>query len=74
MALATEVMASTDHSSGPAVRPDLLSIKEVAVILDVHVVTVRRLIEARKLPAVRVGRLVKVRRSAVLEYYRAHMR
>lgn len=65
------------HAAEPTadlVRKDLLTAKEVAVIMDVHVNTVRNLIAARKLRAIVVGRLVKVRRSAIAEYYRTHER
>lgn len=64
-------MAATPVAPQP-VRKDLLAIKEVASILDVHTQTVRRLIAAKKLRTIRVGRLVKIRRSVVAEYYKTH--
>jgi excisionase family DNA binding protein len=43
----------------------LLTVVEVAERLHVHPITVRRLIKAGKLAAVRVGRAVRVRESEV---------
>lgn len=43
----------------------MLTVTEVAERLHVHPITVRRLIKAGKLPAVRVGRAVRVRASEV---------
>lgn len=54
--------------------PDMLSPKEVASRWGVHVDTVRRLIERRKLKAITIGRLVKIRVSDMNAYYREHMR
>lgn len=54
-------------------RPKLMTVKDVAVELDVHVMTVRRLIREQKLDAVRIGRLVKVRRSSLVEYLERNM-
>jgi excisionase family DNA binding protein len=73
MAPATD-MAMDREAAGAPTRPDLLSVKEVASILGVHEQTVRRLIDRKKLTAIEVGRLVKVRRGSVLEYYRNHVR
>lgn len=73
MALATEMGIDREPGAVPT-RPDLLSVKEVARFLGVHDQTVRRLIRKKKLTAISVGRLVKIRRAAVLEYYRNNMR
>ncbi len=43
----------------------LLTVKEVAERLHVHPITVRRLIASGRLPAVRIGRAVRVREAAV---------
>lgn len=57
----------------PITPDDLLTVKEVSVRLDVHEKTVYRLIWASKLRYVRVGRLVKVPREAILEYLKRAM-
>ena len=36
-------------------KPEFLTTEQVAKLLQIHVVTVRRLIKAGKLPAVRIG-------------------
>jgi excisionase family DNA binding protein len=73
MDLETE-MASPGSPDRAPIRNDLLTVKEVAIILGVHAQTVRRLIVQKKLAAVEVGRLVKIRRSSVADYYRRHVR
>jgi excisionase family DNA binding protein len=50
----------------------LLRVGEVAVALGVCEKTVRRLIDAGELPATRVGRLVRVKASAVGAFIAAH--
>lgn len=45
-----------------------LSVVDVAVLLDCHPETVRRLIRRGELRAVRVGRLIRVPREAVTEF------
>lgn len=60
-----------DTQSPQPVR-ELLTVKDVAVRLDVHEQTVRDLIRSGRLSAVRVGRLVKVPTVAVAAYYRQH--
>jgi excisionase family DNA binding protein len=44
---------------------ELLTVRQVAEILQINPMTVRRYIEAGKLAAVRVGRRVRVRREAL---------
>ena len=44
---------------------ELLTIKETAQMLKVNPITIRRYIEDGRLPAVRVGRGVRVRKEAV---------
>ena len=44
---------------------ELLTIQETAQMLKVNPITVRRYIESGRLPAVRVGRGVRVRKEAV---------
>ncbi len=56
----------------PQPQRELLTVKDVAVRLDVHEQTVRGLIRTGRLSAVRVGRLVKVPALAVAAYYRQH--
>jgi excisionase family DNA binding protein len=50
----------------------LLCVKAVAVALDCHEQTVRRLIRRGTLKAIRVGRSVKVSRHSLAAYYRDH--
>lgn len=44
---------------------DLLTVQETATLLEVSEGTVRRHVAAGRLPAVRVGRLIRIRREAV---------
>jgi excisionase family DNA binding protein len=44
---------------------ELLTIQETARMLKVNPITIRRYIESGRLPAVRVGRGVRVRKEAV---------
>lgn len=53
-------------------RADALSVKEAAIVLGVHEMTVRDWIKAHKLRAVRVGRLIRVRRAWIAEFYENH--
>ncbi len=47
---------------------ELLTINEVARMLNVHEITIRRHIKRGKLKAVRVGRQIRVRREDVEEF------
>jgi excisionase family DNA binding protein len=49
---------------------NLLSVRQVAFILKVHPLTIRRYIKEGKLKAVRVGRNVRIKESAVTEISR----
>jgi excisionase family DNA binding protein len=49
----------------PAETPELLTADEVAAILRTHPDCVYRLIRAKQLPAVRLGRAVRVFREAL---------
>lgn len=51
---------------------ELLSVKDVAIRLDVHEQTVRGLIRDGRLSAVRVGKLVRVSVVALSEFYRSN--
>lgn len=44
---------------------ELLTVKQVAELLQLHEMTIRRYIKAGKLPAVRIGRNVRIPRQAV---------
>lgn len=56
-----ELEATASHETEPAV--ELMSTSEAAELLDVHVNTIKNWIADGKLPAVRIGRSWKVRRS-----------
>lgn len=56
-----------DHS--PKDRPpDLLTVEEVAAKLRVNPRTVYRAIEKKQLPAIRVGRLLRISKDALYTY------
>ncbi len=48
--------------------PILLSTRDVADVLGVHINTVKRLINDQKLPAKKIGRAWKVRKSDIRSY------
>ena len=50
---------ATPAKPGPAL-PRLLSLEDTAEVLGCSMKTLRRLIEAKKLPVVRLGRLIRV--------------
>jgi len=47
---------------------DLLTVREAAAMLRVSQVTLRRYVASGKLPAVRVGRNVRIERAAAVEF------
>ena len=47
---------------------DLLTVQEVARMLKVNPITVRRYIADGRLPAVKVGKSIRVRREAIAEF------
>jgi excisionase family DNA binding protein len=49
---------------------NLLSVKQVAFILRVHPLTVRRYITAKKLKAVKVGGNIRVEESALQDFHK----
>ncbi len=51
---------------------ELLSVKKTKVILDVSEKTVRRLIKRKELEAIRIGAQLRIRRSRLEQYLRAH--
>ena len=51
----------------PSTQP-LLSVPAVAALLAVHADTVRELIHARRISAIKVGRHYRIRPAAVEEY------
>lgn len=50
----------------------LFTIEEIAEKLQVHTVTVRRLIADKKIEIVRVGRQIRISESAYNKYLREH--
>lgn len=58
----------TSIPDGFAVTDPLLTLEQTAQYLNVTVRMVRRIIADNRLPAVRVGRHVRVRRSALERY------
>ncbi len=51
---------------------ELLSVQKTKVILDVSEKTVRRLIKRKELDAIRIGAQLRIRRSRLEQYLRAH--
>ena len=59
---------TTKNPTGPSPEPsDLLDVRELAQRLDVTEATVYRLTSEGKLPALRVGRLIRFEWASVLE-------
>jgi excisionase family DNA binding protein len=46
----------------------LLSLKEIAQYLGISVATARRYVKARTVPALKVGRLWRIKQSALAKY------
>ncbi|MFC7877344.1 helix-turn-helix domain-containing protein [Isoptericola sp. NPDC057391] len=58
--------------AGDVTDPDkLLRVEEAAELLGIHWQTVHKLIRARRLPVVKIGRLSRVRRRDLDEYVAA---
>ena len=51
---------------------EVMTVEEVADLLHVTIVTVRRWQESRGLPAAKIGSTTRYRRSAILEWVAAH--
>lgn len=49
---------------------NLLSVKQVAFILRVHPLTIRRYINEKKLKAIRVGGNIRIEESAVQDFHK----
>lgn len=67
-------MASDDdrqRDTPPTVRREAVGIDDAARLLDVHPMTIRRLIWAGKLRVFRVGRLIRIRRDVLAEFSRS---
>jgi excisionase family DNA binding protein len=47
------------------IQPDYLTVQGAAALLDVHADTIRRMIRAGQLEAVKVGRAIRIPRSAL---------
>lgn len=47
------------------IQPDYLTVQGAAALLDVHADTIRRMIRAGQLEAVKVGRVIRIPRSAL---------
>jgi excisionase family DNA binding protein len=54
------------------VTDELVSVRDVATQLGVHPETIRRLIHDGRLEGVRVGRLLRVRRSDLEQFLQVH--
>jgi excisionase family DNA binding protein len=50
---------------------ELLTIPEVAALLNVHEITVRRMVKSKTLPAYRVGKVYRFRREEIDAYLRS---
>lgn len=55
-----------------AERSPSVTIREAARMLSCAAITVRRLVRCGKLDACYVGRVIRIRRASVAEYYRAN--
>ena len=47
------------------IQPEYLTVQGAAALLDVHADTIRRMIRAGQLEAVKVGRVIRIPRSAL---------
>jgi excisionase family DNA binding protein len=55
-------------------NPRLLTLSEIATMCGTSERYARRLVDERRLPTVKLGRLVRVRESDLLDYISANMR
>jgi excisionase family DNA binding protein len=54
------------------VTREAVSLRDAATLMDVHYETVRRLVAAGDLHSFRIGRIVRIRRADLVEYWKAH--
>jgi excisionase family DNA binding protein len=59
------ITATADAAGEPSVSPELLTLPEAAALLRLKVSTVRDWVLKRRIAYVKVGRLVRIRRSDV---------
>jgi len=60
------------HEEGASGSKEFLSIKEVAQRLDLHEMTIYRLIKSRDLPAVKIGGQWRIRTQFLDEWLTSH--